>query len=267
MTPEVSGSGAGACIIVGAGGGIGSALAVRLASAGRPLMLTGRDQSRLIAAAARARAAAPSHVPDPVVIAGDSADLGHVESCVREAVERFGQPTAAINCAGSLLLKPAHLTLPEEFDSTIRVNLVTAFNLVRAAAQAMSVPGSTAGAGGGAIVLCSSAVARHGFANHEAIAAAKAGVIGLALSAAATYAPKGVRVNCVAPGLTRTPLTERLFANEASVRTSMGMHALGRTCEADDAAAAIEFLVSEHARNITGQVLAVDAGLGSVRPR
>lgn len=194
---------------------------------------------------------------------GDASDLAHVDACVRTAVERFGGLSAAVNCAGSLILKPAHLTSPEDFAGTLQANLVTAFNLVRSAAAAMSGPGAP----GGSIVLCSSAVARHGFANHEAIAAAKAGVIGLALSAAATYAPKNVRVNCIAPGLTRTPLTERLFSNEASLKASTAMHALGRTCEPDDSAAAIEFLVSEAARSITGQVLAVDAGLGSVKPR
>lgn len=250
------------CIIVGAGGGIGSDLAVRLARSGYSLLLTGRDESRLAAAAARAQDAAPGN-QTPVVLAGDAAHLPHIEACVRAAAQRFGRVTSAVNCAGSLLLKPAHLTSPDEFASTISANLVTAFNLVRAAAHAMSAPGST----GGSIILCSSAVARHGFANHEAISAAKAGVIGLALSAAATYAPRGIRVNCIAPGLTRTPLTERLFSNETSLKASVAMHALGRTCEASDAAAAIEFLLSDGARSITGQVLAVDAGLGSVRPR
>ncbi|MFM9956838.1 MAG: SDR family NAD(P)-dependent oxidoreductase [Phycisphaerales bacterium] len=242
----------GAMLVIGAGGGVGAALCRRLSSRGVRLVVTGRDAVKLSALAREI---------DAVVLPGDAADHEHVDACVKACVERFGSLSGAVNCAGSLLLKPAHLTSPADFQSTLTANLVTAFNVVRAAAPAMS------SAGGGAIVLCSSAVARHGFANHEAIAAAKAGVIGLMLSAAATYAPKNIRINCVAPGLTRTPLTERLFANEASLKASQAMHALGRTSEPDDIAAAIDFLLSDAARNITGQVLNVDAGLGTIKPR
>ena len=76
-------------------------------------------------------------------------------------------------------------------------------------------------------MLVSSAAARRGMMNHEAIAAAKAGVIGLTLSAAATYAPKGIRVNCVAPGLTETPMTQHLVSHEASRKASLAMHPRG----------------------------------------
>jgi 3-oxoacyl-[acyl-carrier protein] reductase len=120
---------------------------------------------------------------------------------------------------------------------------------------------------GGSIVLSSSAAARVGLANHEAIAAAKAGVIGLMLSAAASYAPRGIRVNCVAPGLVRTPLTARTTANEASLAASTGMHALGRIGEPEDVAAAIAWLLDPAQGWVTGQVIGVDGGLATVRPR
>jgi NAD(P)-dependent dehydrogenase (short-subunit alcohol dehydrogenase family) len=120
---------------------------------------------------------------------------------------------------------------------------------------------------GGSIVLMSTAAARVGLANHEAIAAAKAGVVGLVISAAATYAPKGIRVNCVAPGLVRTPMTERLTANEASLKASVALHALGRIGEPADVAAAIEWLLDPAQTWVTGQVIGVDGGLGSVRSR
>ncbi|MEP7216365.1 MAG: SDR family oxidoreductase, partial [Anaerolineaceae bacterium] len=122
-------------------------------------------------------------------------------------------------------------------------------------------------AGGGSIVLMSSAAARIGIANHEAIAAAKAGVAGLALSAAATYAPRGVRINVVAPGLVRTPLSARIVDNAASLKVSESMHALGRIGEADDVASLIEYLLAPAQRWVTGQVFGVDGGLGTLRTR
>ena len=113
----------------------------------------------------------------------------------------------------------------------------------------------------------SSAAARIGLANHEAIAAAKAGVEGLARSAASTYAPRGVRINVVAPGLVRTPLSARLVGNDASVKASVAMHALGRIGEPDDVASLIEYLLDPSHRWVTGQVFGVDGGLSTLRPR
>lgn len=91
------------------------------------------------------------------------------------------------NCAGSILPKPAHLTTEAEWKQTIETNLTTAYATVRAGAKGLWSTGGT-------IVLGATAEARTGFANHEAIAAAKDGVIGLTLSAAATYAPRNIRV-------------------------------------------------------------------------
>jgi NAD(P)-dependent dehydrogenase (short-subunit alcohol dehydrogenase family) len=122
-------------------------------------------------------------------------------------------------------------------------------------------------ADGGSVVLVSSAAARLGLANHEAIAAAKAGVIGLTLSAAATYAPKGIRVNAVAPGLVRTPLTARVTGSEPALNASTSLHALGRIGEPDEVAGAIAWLLDPAQSWITGQVLGVDGGLATVRSR
>ena len=117
------------------------------------------------------------------------------------------------------------------------------------------------------IVLMASAVAQRGMINHEAIAAAKAGVVGLAQSAAATYARFNIRVNCVAPGLTRTPLTESLTKNEASLMASAALHPLGRIGEPHEVASAIAWLLDPEQSWVTGQVIAVDGGLSSVQPR
>jgi NAD(P)-dependent dehydrogenase (short-subunit alcohol dehydrogenase family) len=142
----------------------------------------------------------------------------------------------------------------------LAANLGSAFAAVRAAGLVMAEQG-------GSIVLVSSAAARIGLANHEAVAAAKAGIEGLALAAAATYAPKGIRVNCVAPGLTRTPLTARLWQNEAVAKASAGMHALGRIGTPEEVASAIDWLLDAEQAWVTGQVIGVDGGLSRVRSR
>jgi NAD(P)-dependent dehydrogenase (short-subunit alcohol dehydrogenase family) len=190
----------------------------------------------------------------------DATDTDAVQTCVHQAVAQFGRLDGIANCVGSLLLKPAHLTSDAEWAEAIAVNLGSAFATVKAGARAMMKQG-------GSIVLVSSVAARFGLANHEAIAAAKAGVIGLVLSAAASYAPRGIRVNAVAPGMVRTPLTERLTSSEPALQASTAMHALGRIGEPSDIASAMAWLLDPEQTWVTGQVLSVDGGMSSVKPR
>jgi NAD(P)-dependent dehydrogenase (short-subunit alcohol dehydrogenase family) len=165
------------------------------------------------------------------------------------------------NCIGSILLKPAHLTSDDEWASTIATNLTTSFHIVRAAVRVMQKQQ------GGSIVLLASAVARRGMVNHEAIAAAKGGVAALAQSSAASYARYGVRVNCVAPGLVRTPLTRSITENELNLKASVQMHPLGRIGTPEDVASAVYWLLRPEQGWITGQCLGVDGGLSSVQAR
>jgi NAD(P)-dependent dehydrogenase (short-subunit alcohol dehydrogenase family) len=237
-------------LILGASGGIGSALARRLSADGVRLVLAARDPERLKPVVDETRGLA---------VPLDATRPAEVEAAAAGAVETRGRLDGIVNCVGSLLLKPAHLTSTEEWGAALATNLTSAFAAVRAA-------GRYAGAGG-SVVLLSSAAARLGLANHEAIAAAKAGVIGLTLSAAATYAPKGIRVNAVAPGLVRTPLTERITGSEAALKASTALHALGRVGEPEDVAASIAWLLDPAQSWITGQVLGVDGGLATVRSR
>jgi len=239
-------------LIFGASGGIGSALARQLAAQGCHLTLVSRDQGRLDNLAAEVHAEAFSL---------DATDSAAVERCVAEVSEKHGRLDGVVNCAGSLLLKPAHLTTDAEWAAVLGANLTSAFHILRSATARMMKTG------GGSIVLMSSAVAQRGMINHEAIAAAKAGVAGLALSAAATYARYNIRVNCVAPGLTRTPLTQALAKNEASLKLSAALHPLGRLGEPDEVASAIRWFLSPEQSWVTGQVLAVDGGLSSVQAR
>ena len=233
--------------LIGATGGIGAATARRLVSKGAEVILAGRSLEKLIPLATELSAA-------HVVV--DAAGFDALDAAVQGA----GAIDGIINCAGSLLLKPAHLTTEREYRETVECSLTTAFATVRAGAKAMM---ST----GGSIVLCATAAARAGFAHHEAIAAAKGGVLALTMAAAASYGARHIRVNCVAPGLVQTPLTARITQNEASLKASQAMHALGRIGQPEDIASAISWLVDPENSWVTGQVIGVDGGLGTVRAR
>jgi NAD(P)-dependent dehydrogenase (short-subunit alcohol dehydrogenase family) len=185
-----------------------------------------------------------------------------VDALFEDVQTRHGRIDGAVNCAGSILLKPAHLISDAEFSDTLAQNLTTAFHVLRAAAKRMMRQ-----EGGGAIVLCSSVAAQRGLLNHEAIAAAKAGVEGLALAAAASYARSGVRINCVAPGLTRTDLTRGITSNEAIAKASAAMHPLGRIGDPAEVASAICWLLDRDQSWVTGQVIGIDGGLGRVQAR
>lgn len=187
----------------------------------------------------------------------DATDVQQVHETVALALERMQSLDGIVNCAGSLLLKAAHLTSAVEFMATLNANLMTAFAVCSAAGKYFS---ST----GGSIVLISSAAALRGLANHEAIAAAKSGIIGLARSAAATYASNNIRFNVVAPGLVESHLTSSLTTNVSIRKVSEAMHALGRIGQPDHVAEAIIFFLNPKNDWVTGQVLAIDGGLSSL---
>jgi len=240
-------------MVIGAAGGIGSALCRILSASGVRLVLAGRTTEKLESLAATL----PTESLVQTVEARRSAEL---QQAAEAAIAQWGRLDAVACCVGSILIKPAHLTSEEEFDRCLDANLRTAFATVRGTVRALEPQR-------GSIVLCSSAAAELGLANHEAVAAAKAGIVGLARSAAATYAPKGVRVNVVSPGLVRTPLAGGLLASPVMEQASAKMHPLGRIGEADDVARALAFLMDPAQSWITGQVLGVDGGLGSLRGR
>ncbi|MDX1675708.1 MAG: SDR family oxidoreductase [Longimicrobiales bacterium] len=237
-------------VVLGATGGIGRAVAERLAAGGAKLVLGARSAEPLKELADELGA-----VGHPL----DARDLGEVDGIVDRALEEHGGLDGVVNAVGSIVLKPAHITRGEELREILETNLVTAFAAVRSGARVLRE-------GGGSVVLFSTAAVRSGIPNHEAIAAAKGGVEGLTRAAAATYAGSGVRVNAVAPGLTRTAGADRIISSESARKASEAMHALGRLGEPEEVASAAVWLLDPDQSWVTGQVLGVDGGLGTLRP-
>ena len=238
-------------LILGGGGGIGSAVARLIVSRGGRVYLAGRDTGRLEAIAAELG------MPWGTV---EATDPDSIDAVADAAAAELGGLTGITNCVGSILLKPAHLTTTADWAATLATNLNSAFGCVRAAGRLLK-------ADGGSVVLVSSAAARIGLPNHEAIAAAKAGIIGLVLSAAATYARQKIRFNAVAPGLTRTPLAAGLVASELAEKASVAMHPLGRLGEPEDVARAIAWLLDPQQSWVTAKVIGIDGGLADVKGR
>jgi NAD(P)-dependent dehydrogenase (short-subunit alcohol dehydrogenase family) len=231
-------------VVAGATGGIGAALARRLAARGAEPFLLARDPARL--AALGAELGAPWR-------AVDVTDAPALKATLAEA----GTPLRGLAfCIGSILLKPAGRLTEADFLDAFRLNALAAAMAVQAAMPALA-------AGQGSVVLFSSVAARKGFANHAAISAAKAAVEGLAVALAAELAPQ-VRVNCIAPSLTKTQLAEPLTRSPQMAEAIARQHPIPRLGEAQDAAALADFLLSDAAGWITGQVIGVDGGRGAV---
>lgn len=233
--------------IIGAQGGIGGELTQQLLNANHRVARGVRNSDDFQHPAAR-------------TFEVDATSWDSCKEYLDAAEAAMGPIYGVALCVGSILIKPAHLTREDEFAHTLDVNLKSAFGVVRAATKLMMKRG-------GSIVLVSSCAARQGIPNHEAISAAKAGVIGLAQSAAATYAPYNIRVNCVAPGLTRTKMAASIVNNEPSLKASTAMHPLGRIGEPDDIARGIFWFLSPEQSWVTGQVLGIDGGLADLVKR
>ncbi len=225
-------------LIIAASSAIGQEIVRELVLQGNTVITTARDKTKI--------------EPNALL---DATDFEAVEEVFKQA----GHLDGVVNCSGSILLKSAHATSKSEYQSVIDSSLTTSFATIRAAGKYMK--------DGGSVVLISSAAALTGLANHEAIAAAKAGVIGLVQSAAATYAHLGLRVNAIAPGMIDTPLTSQLISSPVMLKASIAMHSLGRIGEPRDIANGVIFLLNPINNWITGQVLAIDGGLSGVRPR
>ncbi|MFM7321507.1 MAG: SDR family NAD(P)-dependent oxidoreductase [Armatimonadota bacterium] len=236
-------------VIYGGTGGIGAAVARALRSEGGTVHLVARDADRLASLAGEIGASTTvGDVTDPDLHKRVAADAGESVSGLVYAV-------------GTINLKPLARLGAEDFARDYAVNVTGAALAVQALSAALK-----RGEQPGSVVLFSSVAAAQGFSFHASTGAAKAAVEGLVRSLAAELAPR-IRVNAVAPSLTRTPLAAALTAREEAAAAIAALHALPRLGEADDIAAAVRYLLSDQASWTTGHVLAVDGGRSTLRPK
>ncbi len=235
-------------VIVGGTGGIGTALARRLAGQGK-VHLIGRDAGKLEALAGE--------------LSGSFAVADVTDRAALEAAITAAGPAISGLCyaVGTINLKPVSRITDDDVTRNFELNALGAFRAVQAA-----LPALKHGEGVSSILLFSTVAVAQGFSSHVLISMAKGAIEGMMLSLAAELAPK-VRVNCIAPSLTKTPLAEELTSSEQMATAIAGLHAMQRLGEADDVAALGAFLMSEEASWITGQVIGVDGGRATLRTK
>ncbi|MCS6906261.1 MAG: SDR family oxidoreductase [Anaerolineales bacterium] len=236
-------------LIYGAAGGIGSALCRMLSHQGAQLHLVGRTESKL---ASLARELGATYT------VGDVTD----EALFTRVAQEAGRPLdGLVYAVGTITIRSLFRLTEADFLNDFRINALGAALAIQAA-----LPALKESAGVASVVLFSSVAASQGFANHASIGMAKGAVSALTLALAAELAPK-VRVNAIAPSLTRTPLGESLLGSEQMAASIAALHALQRLGEAKDIASLAAFLLSPQADWITGQIIGVDGGRSTLRTK
>ena len=238
-------------LVTGAAGGVGQAVAAKLAAAGWQLVLVSRDAARL------RDAYGDSHLQ----IAADCSSVSGARQVFELARANGMQATALAHCVGNIRLGALHRMAEGDFMDCLGANLISAFHTLAA-----FVGGLRDAKAAGAAVLVSSAAARIGTPNHEAVAAAKAGLEGLVRGAAATYASAGIRVNAVAPGIMDTPAAAGLIGGAAAREAAARQYPLPGIGTPDELAELMVWLLSAKAARVTGQVWSLDGGFSSIRP-
>lgn len=163
-----------------------------------------------------------------------------------------------IYCPGSINLKPFKSLTEEDLESDFKINVSGAFRVIRKYLPLLQASPAAS------VVLFSSVAASTGMPFHSSISASKGAVEAMVRSLAAELAPK-VRVNCVAPSLSDTPLATRLLRSEKQRESAASRHPMQRIGTAEDQAKAANFLLSENSSWITGQVMRVDGGMSTIK--
>ena len=164
-----------------------------------------------------------------------------------------------VYCPGTIRLRPFHRLKADDFLADFEINLLGAVKAIQAC-----LPGLKRADAPGSIVLFSTVAVETGMPFHASIASAKGAIEGLTRSLAAELAPK-IRVNAIAPSLTDTHLAKALLSDEGKRSAAAERHPLKRIGSPADIAAAAKFLLDDSASWITGQIIAVDGGMGAIR--
>jgi len=165
-----------------------------------------------------------------------------------------------VYCPGTINLKPFHRFTRDEFQQDLNINLLGAIDTLQNTFKHLK------NAKGGSVVLFSTVASQLGMNFHSSIATAKSALEGLAKSLAAEWAGNDIRVNIIAPSLTDTPLASKLLAGEEKKEAAAKRHPLGRIGRTQDIAEMTNFLLSEKANWITGQIIGVDGGMATLKP-
>jgi 3-oxoacyl-[acyl-carrier protein] reductase len=233
-------------LVTGASGGIGGAIARALHGQGATVLLAGTRAAALAALAAELGDRAH-------LLTADLSQPAEPERLVREAETALGQLDILVSNAGITRDGLAMRMRDEDWHSVLEVNLTAGFRLIRAALRGMVRRRY------GRVICIASVAGIAGNAGQANYAASKAAIIGMAKSIAAEVATRGITVNCVAPGLIATAMTEKLTDDQrARLAAAIPMDRFGAS---EEVAAAVVFLASAEAAYVTGETLHVNGGM------
>ena len=161
-------------------------------------------------------------------------------------------------CPGLINLKPFARIKPEDFLEDYRIQVLGAIKVIQQILPRLKKSNSAS------IVLFSTVAVQTGFSFHSLVASSKGAIEGLTKALAAEFAPS-IRVNCIAPSITETPLAAQLLSTPEKIEANAQRHPLKKIGKAEDLANAVKFLISEESAWMTGQILAIDGGISSLR--
>ena len=226
-------------LIFGATGSVGSSLAEQLKNSGNDIHLVARNESEIKAIAEKLGCS---------YTVADVLEDGFIEKVKLDINDIKG----VAYCVGSIDLKPLRMVTEADMNKCMKLNLYSAIEAIKGFQESLKK-------NKGSVVLFSTVAAQRGFTNHTIIASAKAAVEGLTVTLAAEFAPN-IRVNCIAPSLSKSKIAEPMLKNPAIAEGIAKAHPLKRLGEGKDSAALAKFLITEESSWITGQIIAVDGG-------